>query len=578
MPGRHSAARPAALPEQPAPRRGRRVALVVAGIGALALVVGLSVAGWAAVRPDAEEASGCSGSVTLRVTAAPDLAPTVTDLAKAYNETSPRAGSRCVDVVVKSVPSAKVAADIVAVKGILPNLWIPDSSLWAEQVAIGTAEGAPPASDLSAVKVEVSGTLAASPLVVVAPRATAQAVGGAAQAFSWSSVLKGEVPATVSDPSTTSEGLTAALTLNKLFGGEGTRQQLTSTLLKVARTAVPDVQVAYEAFQANPQAAPLFPASEQSVVAQNRRDPANLVSALYATEGTYGFDYPTIRVTTNESPTSLDQAAEEFEQVLAGPDSVAALQRAGFRAPSGEATGFTADLGVLPANPTSLGTPKLSEAASLLKALSALSLDAKMLAVIDVSGSMKERTPDGTRIELARDAAKTALGLFPDTSEVGLWAFSIDQDPPQDWVEIVATRPINAAVDATSQAALLTKGVDSLTGRTGGGTGLYDTVLAAYRSAKAGYDPAKVNSVVLLTDGVNEDPNGIALPTLLETLRAEFDPAQPVVVITIGMGPDVDLDVLQQISSVTSAKAYQAANPAEIQSVFLDAMTARTAR
>jgi len=576
MPGRHRSAALAELPGEPG--AGGRGKAVLAGVGVGGLVVALSVAGWAILRPTAESAAQCVGSVTLRVTAAPDIAPSVGEIATAYNATKPQAASRCVDVVVKSAPSAKVAADIVAAKGILPNLWIPDSSLWAEQVRQGTQNGAPAGSELPPAQVEVSGTLASSPLVVVAPRPVAQAIGGEAQAFSWSGVLDGKLPATVPDPSTTSEGLTAALTLNKLFGGEQTRQQLTGALLKVARTAVPDVAVAYEAISVNPEKAPVFPASEQSVIAHNRVQPDAPVSALYASEGTYGFDYPTIRVTTNETPTSLDQAAERFEEVLSSPDSVAALQRAGFRASDGTSTGFTAELGVLPANPTILGTPQLAEAATLLKALSALSLDARLLAVIDVSGSMEAQTPEGSRIALAVDAAKAAVGLFSNTSEVGLWAFSVDHAPPQDWTEIVPVRPINAAVGETTQAQLLTKGVESLPGITGGGTGLYDTALAAFRSAKAGYDPGKVNSVVLMTDGQNDEPRGISLETLLTNLRAEFDPAQPVMIITIGMGPDVDLDVLQQISATTGAKAYEARDPAQIQAVFLDAMTARTTR
>jgi Mg-chelatase subunit ChlD len=546
----------------------------------LVLAAGLTAGAWALLRPgDGAEAAQCAGTVTLRVTAAPDIAATVTDLATAYNGTSPRAGTRCVEVAVKTAPSAAVAADIVGNSGILPNVWIPDSSIWAEQVTIGTqqAQAQAVSSDLPPVKVSVSGTLASSPLVVVAPRATAEAIGGGSQSFSWASVLQGQVPATVSDPSTTSEGLTAALTLNKLFGGEQTRQQLTSTLLTVVRTAVPSVQVAYEAFAADPAAAPLFPASEQSVVAHNRRDPTTPVSALYPSEGTFGFDFPTVRVTTNETPTSLDQAAEAFEAALASPDSVAALQRAGFRSPEGEATGFTPELGVLPTAPTSLGQPRLSEASALLSALDALRRDSKMLAVFDVSGSMQEREPNGsTRIELARDAAKTALGLFSDTYEVGLWAFSIDQTPTQDWEEIVPTRPMNAAVGDDSQVQLLIEGVEALPERTGGGTGLHDTILAAYRAAKEGYDPAKVNSVVLLTDGRNDDEDGIDLPTLLDSLRAEVDPAKPVVLVTIGVGPDADLEVLQQVSELTGAKAYAAADPSQIQSVFLDALGARS--
>jgi Ca-activated chloride channel homolog len=85
--------------------------------------------------------------------------------------------------------------------------------------------------------------------------------------------------------------------------------------------------------------------------------------------------------------------------------------------------------------------------------------------------------------------------------------------------------------------------------------------------------------VVLLTDGRNEDdPDGIDLESLLTTLRAEVDPARPIPVITIGMGPDADMDVLTQISEATGAEAYQAVNPFDIQQVFLDAMVDRQCR
>jgi hypothetical protein len=47
------------------------------------------------------------------------------------------------------------------------------------------------------------------------------------------------------------------------------------------------------------------------------------------------------------------------------------------------------------------------------------------------------------------------------------------------------------------------------------------------------------------------------------------------------MGPDVDMDVLNQIAQATGipeAKAYQVESPTEIRDVFLDAMRARTIR
>ena len=203
-----------------------------------------------------------------------------------------------------------------------------------------------------------------------------------------------------------------------------------------------------------------------------------------------------------------------------------------------------------------------------------------MLTVIDVSGSMDQDAGQGrTRIELARDAAITALRLYPDSAQIGLWAFSVLLKPPNDWLSLVDLGPLGDDVSGATRRDRLLEQSQTLPTLVGGGTGLYDTTLAAFRTVRAGYDPARVNSVVLLTDGRNEeDPGGIDLDTLLRTLRAEFDPAQPIPIITIGMGPDADLDTLRQISETTGGKAYTALDPNDIETVFLDAMIERRCR
>src|SRR5690606_12197112 len=118
----------------------------------------------------------------------------------------------------------------------------------------------------------------------------------------------------------------------------------------------------------------------------------------------------------------------------------------------------------------------------------------------------------------------------------------------------------------------LVAGLESLPDLAEGGTGLYDTVMAAFQEMRANYQPGMINSVVLLTDGRNEDdPDGVDLATLLNTLTAQFDPSAPVPVITIGMGPDADMDALRQISDATGTTAYQARDPREIRSVFFQA-------
>jgi uncharacterized protein YegL len=84
-----------------------------------------------------------------------------------------------------------------------------------------------------------------------------------------------------------------------------------------------------------------------------------------------------------------------------------------------------------------------------------------------------------------------------------------------------------------------------------------------------------VSSVVLITDGENEDDTGIQLDALLDTLRGEADPTRPVKVIAIALGPDADLGALQQIADATGGAAYQALDPEDLQGVLFDAIRRR---
>ena len=110
---------------------------------------------------------------------------------------------------------------------------------------------------------------------------------------------------------------------------------------------------------------------------------------------------------------------------------------------------------------------------------------------------------------------------------------------------------------------------------TSGGTGLYDTTLAAVRALRADYDANAINTVVLLTDGRNEDPGSISLNQLLHTLQRERDPSRPLSVIAVGVGPDADARSLRRIVAVTGGRSYVARDPSDIGKVFNDALLSR---
>ncbi|MCO7221293.1 VWA domain-containing protein, partial [Klenkia sp. PcliD-1-E] len=205
-----------------------------------------------------------------------------------------------------------------------------------------------------------------------------------------------------------------------------------------------------------------------------------------------------------------------------------------------------------------------------------LAVPSRLLTVVDVSTSMSVQLGAGSRATLARDALTSALAVLPDRTVGALWVFAAGLDGDQDWRELVPARPFGAPVDGATQREVLAGRFAELPDLlTAGGTGLHDTVLAAVRAARDGYDPAAVNTVVLITDGTDDDPSGIGRQQLLDTLAAEADPARPVQVVAVGIGPDADVEALQAVVEVTGGTARSAVDPGDLQTVLFEALRNR---
>jgi len=205
-----------------------------------------------------------------------------------------------------------------------------------------------------------------------------------------------------------------------------------------------------------------------------------------------------------------------------------------------------------------------------------LTVPSSILAVLDASGSMDYETSEGTRMELAVGAARTALAVLPGEARVGLWLFSIDQGGKGvDHRQLEPLVRLDAPVGKATQREALGTSIQTAVDLTEGGTGLYDTTLAAVREAQAKYDPAYFNSVVIISDGANDDPGSISLKKLLATLAEERDPEHPVRIIAIGISKDADMKSLTRIAEATGGKAYGARDPRDILGVLNQALLAR---
>ena len=190
---------------------------------------------------------------------------------------------------------------------------------------------------------------------------------------------------------------------------------------------------------------------------------------------------------------------------------------------------------------------------------------ALVLLVMDVSGSMAaDSGSGGSKLEVAKSAAKTALGQLGDADQVGFWTFTSGMATPskitQEWVPV---GPLG------KNRQLIT---DSITGLTPlYGTPLYAATRLAVDSMNAGVDPGLINAVVVLTDGRNDYTDG-DLGGLVDQLRSHAQ-ENGVRGFTIAYGSDADLQTLQQISEASRAAAYDARNPATIDKVFADVLS-----
>jgi len=543
--GRH--ADPTAPARRPAP-----VVLIAVGIVAVLLAGGL--VWWLAGSGDE-----CETRQSVAVTVAPELEDlTGTLLAQPIV----LGNGRCAVADVTAQEPLQTVGDLGALDAeALPAVWVPDSSLWTARAADAPLHAA--------------GSMGSSPVVLATSRAVADQLGWTATPPSWGQALATDRPLAVPDLAASAEGLSAlAAVRSSLGGGEDADNAVVEAVLAAARATPIAPADALAAGAAGGADAPLVPVSEQEVFATNQETENPALVAVYPSEGSPYLDYPVLRV--GERSGVERSAADAVVRALTSDAARRAVQKAGFRGSDGTAPPAAGEqTGIQEAAPGKLALEP-ADVQGLFARLSSLAKPSRLLAVFDVSTSMKAPVGDGTRATLARDAGKSALALFPDNSAIGLWTFARRLDGDTDWVQLVPTQALAIDVGGRSQRDVLREALDSIPERLApGGTGLYDTTLAAVRAARADYDPTAVTSVVIITDGKDEDDDTIGLDALVQTLGAEIDPSRPVKVIGIALGPDADMGALEQIATATGGAAYSAVDENDLQTVLFDALRKR---
>jgi len=551
----------------------------------------------------------CSGVVRLRMDVSQDTVGLLQKSAEDYRKEASVNG-KCIQVTVDAKNSGTAMEALAhgwqeATDGPRPDLWSPASGVWVTLLRQRAAPGRLPigAGDPQPIMT--------SPLTIAMPRPMAQALGWPRKPIGWRDLADlardpkgwakyghpewGAFKLGKTNPHLSTSGLDA--TIGAYFAATGTTTDLTAQnitdpkneafIRDLERSVVHygDITMTFlTALQrADDQNRALSYASavtveESTVWAYNQGDPTGdpgllgrhakphtpLVS-IYPAEGTIYSDHPFVPL--NWMTAEQKKAAESFEAYLHDKGQ-ALFAKYGYRSAARKPGPQIAPAnGLTPGEPrTTLSLPAPDVLSKLLDTWDTLRKPARVLLVVDRSGSMQAKVP-GTgqsKVALAQAAAIQALGEFSDQDDVGLWQFSVDMGGGKDWRQL---QPITVMDRAHRDA--LKQSINAI--KVNGGTGLYDTTADAYAAVKAGATPREINAIVVLTDGRNERTGGLDLETLLGRLGDRT--GEPVRVFTIAYGTDADQDVLRQISQASDGAEYDSSDPNSIQEVLTEVIS-----
>jgi Bacterial extracellular solute-binding protein/von Willebrand factor type A domain len=531
----------------PAPRHRRLLVALIAG----GLLAGLTVVGvrmW-------EVAPACA---PVRIVAAPEIAPLVATVARRLNDEDGCAFS----IIPRASADEATALGLPNNGTEPPHVWMPESSLLLAQAR---ARGA--------VTVPASGTSVVSSPVVMALGADAVGKLEPARPTCDAVLRSDQVVVGAPDPARDPVGLATLLEAHAdlAWGPDGDATLMAFLRKLQEHVGAPGGDLSDRlpgASAGSPVTA--FATTEQQMLRHNVDHPDAMLTAAYPKEAATWMDYP-FTVLASANPAERDAAARLLV-ALQEPNGQAALAAGGFRTPQGLAPAHRAADG---RTVRDLAAPRpLAESATtdaVLQRWATATRSGRVEVLIDVSGSMNAIVPalGKTRLAVTIDAAARGLNLFEPTTTLGVWTFANRLDGDRDYRQILPVTPVPQLLSGPALETL--KSIRAIRGRH---TGLYDSVLGLFEEARQNWEPDRLNVVIVLTDGNNDDPAGISREDLLRRLAAESDPARPVRVIGVAVGPDANPTPLQEIAHATGGRSFVVNDPGRIDKVLFAALGA----
>lgn len=569
---------------------------------AFAAAVGLLLVGLTAV-PTGWPESVCSRTETIEASSSTEKAGVMGELAARYNSAHHVVNGLCAQVTMTPRSSGTMKNDIAGGKAD-PEVWLPTSSMWLELLE-HEGHGNLVAPDPAPRSIATSTLVIAMPEVVAdaldaagrTPRTWADVLALAQQGWSaygkpeWGDFILGR-----DNAETSTSGLAATIATYVAARGDITKELLDdpavvsfvhgieSSVSRYGDEAVEFMEEIYAADQTQDPGTyrPYVDAlvvQEQMAYLYNRGapggDPAQLdagrppqhpLRVVHPQDGTIRLDHPFVVLASADAEQRA--VAEDFYEFLVSDEQQRRLADLGFR-PRDDAARATEQLvqalGLRADQPPRfVEIPDRELLAEMLDRWDNVRRKARVLLLLDVSGSMNEivddpgRVDDPTKLQLVIPAVQRAVDLLDDDDEVGVWTFS--SDPA--YTEAV---PVSRVGDVRDQLKTRIQGLTA-----SGDTALYQAIDAASDVMARTAEPERINAIVVLSDGQNTEP----YPGNAEALLAKLDPkardtSVRIFTVPYGQAANADVNTLAQIARLTKAAQYDASNPLGVSQVFV---------
>jgi len=537
--------------------------------------------------------AGTGNCTPVDVAAAPETAQLLKDTAARFNGSGAartRDGT-CVVVRVQPVDSPVALRELAgnwpdATRlGPAPVAWVPGSTMWGELLNARLADRHRP-------PMAPNGTpFARSPLVVALPEDMAGALGAPHRPIAWTDLEQlardprgwaayghpewGAFRLGKGNPRWSTTGLDATVAIDASPGSAPGARHLEQSVVYYSDSTLPYFANWARLGKTSPAQARRYLSAaitdERSVVAYNTGHaqddefvtghvtrPAVRLAAIYPNDATIESDNPIIVLDAPWSSPTARAGTRMFTSFALQRATQAKVAAAGFRPGSGA---LRADLlsranGVDPTARGASVAPASPAAIELaLTHWQSIRRQANLLVLFDVSDSMgdaadPEEPERSTKLALAQPALSAGLDQLAPGDNVGLRIFSTGLPNPvsPNWFDVVPRGPFGTRRDA------LRKAITALTPRLG--SPLYAATRDAYDSVARTADPQRINGVVVLTDGYNEDDHDNKLRPLLAHLAAN----PGIRVVTIAYSSQADLVTLEKIAQSTNAWNYDASD------------------